>query len=54
VAIGGMLRRHLKSETLENLLRNELLLQEDTEDKQKFNLLKLLRTRRNGGAEDAE
>jgi len=57
VAIGGMLRRHLKPETLENLLRNELLLQEDTEDKQKFNLvnlLKILRAGRNGGAEDAE
>ena len=57
VAIGGMLRRHLKPETLENLLRNELLLQEDTEDKQKFNLLNLvntLRAKRNGGAEDEE
>ena len=54
VAIGGMLRRHLKPETLENLLRNELLLQEEAEDKQKFPLLKLLRARRNGGADDAE
>ena len=54
VAIGGMLRRHLKPETLENLLRNELLLQEESEDKQKFPLLKLLRARRNGGADDAE
>ena len=54
VAIGGMLRRHLKPETLENLLRNELLLQEETEDKQKFPLLKLLRAKRNGGADDAE
>ena len=55
VAIGGMLRRHLKPETLENLLRNELLLQEETEDKQKFPLLKLLRAKRNGGANnDAE
>ena len=54
VAIGGMLRRHLKPETLENLLRNELLLQEESEDKQKFPLLKLLRAKRNGGADDAE
>ena len=29
VAIGGMLKRHLKPETLENLLRNELLPQSD-------------------------
>lgn len=55
VAIGGMLRRHLKPETLENLLRNELLPQEDgEEDKQKFPLLNLLRGRKNGGADDGE
>ena len=29
VASGGMLKRHLKPETLENLLRNELLSRED-------------------------
>lgn len=55
VAIGGMLKRHLKPETLENLLRNELLPQEDAEaDKQKFSLLGLLQPKKNGGRDDAE
>jgi len=55
VAIGGMLKRHLKPETLENILRNELLPQEEEDtDKQKFTLLNLLRTKKNGGADDAE
>ena len=51
VATGGMLKRHLKPETLDNLLRNELLPQEETEtDKQKFRLPGLLRSRKDGGA----
>ena len=55
VAIGGMLKRHLKPATLENLLRNEQLPQDETgEDKQKFNLLAMLRAKQNGGADDAE
>ena len=55
VAIGGMLKRHLKPETLENLLRNELLPQEDPAgDGQKPGLMNLLRARKNGGADDAE
>ena len=58
VAIGGMLKRHLKPETLENLLRNELLpREEDDADKPKFNLLNLLnllKPRKNGGADDDE
>lgn len=55
VAIGGMLKRHLKPETLENILRNELMPQEEEETgKQKFMLLNLLRTKKDGGAEDAE
>ena len=55
VAIGGMLKRHLKPETLENLLRNELLPQDAEEsDKQKFSLLNLLRSKKDGGADDAE
>lgn len=55
VAVGGMLKRHLKPETLENLLRNELLPQEDSEsDKQKFNFLNLLRAKKDGGQDDAE
>ncbi|MEG1657507.1 MAG: diadenylate cyclase CdaA [Oscillibacter sp.] len=53
VAIGGMLKRHLKPETLENLLRNELLPQDDGEsDKQKFSLLNVLRSKKDGN--DAE
>ena len=55
VAIGGMLKRHLKPDTLENLLRNELLPQEDSgADKQKFPLLSLLRTKKMGGEDDEE
>ena len=58
VAIGGMLKRHLKPETLENLLRNELLPQESEEaDKQKFSFsgfVNLLSARKNGGGDDEE
>ncbi len=44
VANGGMLKRHLKAETLENLLRNELLKPEDTEtQKQRFPLFSFLK-----------
>lgn len=32
VAVGGMLKRHLAPETLERLLRNELLVEEDTNE----------------------
>ena len=53
VAIGGMLKRHLMPETLENLLRNELLpREEDDLDKPKFNLLALLKGKKDGGADD--
>ena len=51
VAIGGMLKRHLKPETLENLLRNELLPQETGEKEKKFDVLSLLR-KKNGGDRD--
>ena len=51
VAAGGMLKRHLKAETLENLLRNELLPQEPSE-KEKKNVLSLLHIKKNGGAEN--
>ena len=58
VAIGGMLKRHLKPETLENLLRNELLPQDSEEtDKQKFSLsglTNLLSAKKNGGGGDEE
>ena len=44
VANGGMLKRHLKAETLENLLRNELLTADDTEQrKQRFPLFSFLK-----------
>ena len=42
VAIGGMLKRHLAPQTLEKLLSNELLSNEDTK---KRSLLERLRTR---------
>lgn len=55
VAIGGMLKRHLKPETLENLLRNELIPQETVEeDKPRFPLLSSLRERKKGGMDDAQ
>ena len=48
VANGGMLKRHLKAETLENLLRNELLTPEEAEPrKQRFPFYQLLK--RKGG-----
>ena len=52
VAIGGMLKRHLKSETLANILRNELLPQEADEDKPRFSLANLLRAGTTGGDKD--
>ena len=42
VAIGGMLKRHLMPETLTKLLRNELMPQEEPEDKQKNSMMSLL------------
>ena len=54
VAIGGMLKRHLKAETLENILRNELLPPEEDEEKQKFHLPSLLHIKKTGGANDGE
>lgn len=53
VAIGGMLKRHLKPETLENLLRNELLPQDTSESEKKMDLLSLLRIKKIGGGDDA-
>lgn len=55
VAIGGMLKRHLVPETLENLLRNELLPQDTVEsDKQKQGLFERLRARKDGADSDAK
>lgn len=54
VATGGMLKRHLKSETLENILRNELLPQENEgTEKPQFSLMRLLRSKK-GDADDGE
>ncbi len=52
VAIGGMLKRHLMPETLENLLRNELLPQ-DTSELDKPRSADRHR-KKNGGADDAK
>lgn len=49
VAIGGMLKRHLKPETLENILRNELLPQEPEEKEKKLDIRSVLRIMKNGG-----
>ena len=47
VALGGMLKRHLKPETLDQLLRNELIPQPEEENtKSRFALMDLLRGRR--------
>ena len=47
VALGGMLKRHLKPETLDQLLRNELMPQPEEEtEKPRFALADLLRMRR--------
>ena len=52
VAIGGMLRRHLMPETLENILRNELMPQEESEQPEKRRFLaKLLTGRKEDGNE---
>jgi diadenylate cyclase len=50
VAAGGMLKRHLMPETLENLLRNELLPQQNSElDGRKSRLSNLWKSGKNGG-----
>lgn len=54
VAIGGMLKRHLMPETLENILRNELLPQEAEPSRRRFSLPTLLRSRKDGGEDDDE
>ena len=47
VALGGMLKRHLKPETLDQLLRNELMPQPEEEtEKPKLALTELLRLRK--------
>ena len=54
VAIGGMLKRHLMPETLAKLLRNELMPQEEDEDKQKNSMLAMLEKLRSARKEDAD
>ena len=55
VAIGGMLKRHLKPETLSKLLRNELMPQEDeAEEKPRRTLAELLTFKRKGEGDDVE
>lgn len=56
VAIGGMLKRHLQPETLENLLRNELIPQEEdvADEKSKFNLLAALKLKKNGEEDERD
>ena len=52
VAIGGILRRHLMPETLENILRNELMPQEESEQPEKRRFLaRLLAGRKEDGNE---
>ena len=54
VAVGGMLKRHLAPETLERLLRNELLPQSDENDKPKFNPINIIFKSRRGEKTDVE
>lgn len=55
VAIGGMLKRHLKPETLSKLLRNELMPQEDeVEEKPRRTLAERLTFKRKGEGDDVE
>ena len=55
VALGGMLKRHLQPETLDQLLRNELISQvEEEADKPRFALTDLLHLRKKEGQDDDE
>lgn len=55
VAIGGMLKRHLKPETLSKLLRNELMPPEDeAEEKPRRTLAERLTFKRKGECDDVE
>lgn len=52
-AVGGMLKRHLAPETLERLLRNELMPEQQEESTQKFKLTNLFKWKK-GEASDVE
>ncbi len=49
VAVGGMLKRHLAPETLERLLRNELLPEREGGELSRFKLSALFRGKKKGG-----
>ena len=53
VAVGGMLKRHLAPETLERLLRNELMPEQEEESAPKFKLSNLFKSKK-GDAADVE
>ncbi len=53
VAVGGMLKRHLAPETLERLLRNELLPEAEPQEAPKFKFSNLFKTRK-GESSDVE
>lgn len=48
VAVGGLLKRHLTPETLERLLRNELIPEQEKDDTPKFRLSNLFAGRKGG------
>ncbi len=54
VAVGGMLKRHLAPETLERLLRNELIPEKKEEDASIFNKLSTLFQSRKEAKQDGE
>lgn len=54
VAVGGMLKRHLAPETLERLLRNELIPDKKEEDTSIFNKLSTLFQGKKEGSPDGE
>lgn len=51
VAVGGMLKRHLAPETLERLLRNELMPEQDSGDKPRFSLTGMFKSKKGDGAD---
>ena len=51
VAVGGMLKRHLAPETLDRLLRNELMPEQEAEAKPKFSLAGIFKSKK---GEDAD
>lgn len=54
VAVGGMLKRHLAPETLERLLRNELIAVEETDKAKSSFLGGLFKTKKGGDADGQE